>query len=1700
MKLIKDLLKTILVVFTSLLLVTSCEVGLGEAVDLEAPSINIETPAPTAIVQKDLQIKGTVSDNVGVTEMTVSLSAENFSTIEYRWSNGWTVFENGIWKEYKGATCEGKPTNLFWTINVDIPENFEKKDFILTTIAKDEFGNQSKNSKDERLITVDGVEPSAEVTIEKALFKKYSDAESVYSSCTLRDNSILDKLVNGNFAVKINQKENARLGQFKIIFDTVTDSSIPSVAEQGDLFAMPNVYQALIPSSTRSFEINVERSQLKNEIQNGKHLLRVVTESFDEAGNIERKVQGFFIYYHEADAPWTQMSLGDNVFDDSKNQKEVYPSCMLQGNAYDDDGLKSVDIELWIYKNFVWMRDESRTQHIDLEADDYPKNNVWTIYAISDSNHFKVVSKCTDINGAVSIPLEKFFRISDVNPPQMEITEPKSGDVVLGNSNGKFTLKGQVKDDGPVKSLKMVRIANKNKGSDNFLKYFSGSYQGWTSELDGNKVFEINLIGSGVPEGGYCTYEINQEFNLFGTESNSFGINGTGTNVKEIEAGEGKKDVIVETVYSTENLKNQTLLFRVEDTSGSVAVETFSFQGDVEPPVLTIDNINVVSQESGYDKSKAESYPLNSDNAIKTYKRNESNIITDKIYFTGTWSDNAAAHWGDNSKIGEIYLYNSYGLMAPVVKNSNGTWESYLITPEDTTTSSVQALITDWGGNTTKASGSYFVSSSKPVLLRVNSSKQDGTYKDGDEIMIVMEYNKKVTFEGGSSAPELILNNNGKATYSSGNGESKHYYYYKVGSGSETSLSGKLKVSSLNTNGNTWKDNNKEEVKVLTISDGINLDKIRSIYIDNNSPRIVKISPVTGGYFNKDKEIWVQADFNKEITVKDFSKTKLVLNISGTGKTETSLDAFSQPSSKSVLFKYKILENDNTLDTENKMCKLRYTQFIPGENNIVDIAGNAVTDVTPTDTTDYFNSNAVYVDTKKPLKPSVTGVEDFDSKHKIYYTSVNSIRFDNFEPASDATRYYSLDGGNSWINYLSNPVISQNGTYKVCAKQIDKAGNESDMSDVVTVKIDAGNLYTSISAEQPDGTYKNGNDNIVVVLSFRNKISAQNVKLKLNITDKDRNAKTVYANLISQTDDKKLRFSYEISESDFCFDALNVMEIDYGSNGWIKDEYGNVVAGKDASTGSSVTGNVEYSSNPGLVKSRTIKIVNGKPVVESITLTKPSGAVNVKQRQLRIKFNSEITKQSGNSLYITLKQETGFEAPAMLSKTQWEQWPSDITKFYKETTNGWNANTGSPDLASKYVLKYEFDTDNTELVGRIKALDDADAVSITADRVVVDMGSNYIYVDENDRTVLVVELKDDFILPVQGADYTVTIPAGVVENYIKNKNEEVFENASTKYIRSNPGVETPVIRINKVSETISGTSVTQNPTTTFKIDCQTPLGTDDKIYYKITTQEDTYIKLINNGGNDVTMAWEGSTSKKITAAPKFTNSIPSKSDMQNTSLSSLAKKATGSLGSAINGSDMTKNKGYMALISATAKKGSSYSDEIGMEFAMRTIIFLKEMEQSSWGGAATGKVKNRCTPPDGDEWENCKANRWLRGGDNISGGVSTADFPLTWNGDDWNENPRTVRAMTPYNNTDGLWYWISWNVSTTAYVHFVAGNIPSDADTNGPDHWWWSCCGWVGKKEQTPVYAGECTVFQTDASTNNNGYSFLNEGKHKVKR
>jgi len=1592
MKSMKEVLKNLLLVSSVFLFATSCKVGLGEAVDTQAPVISVQTPEILSSVSESFRVSGTASDNIGITSIVVKITETNQ---EYKYNGSeWQRKIGEEWESYSAAGVEGNACELNWFVVVKIENAESAKDYTIESQVYDAFDNSGKTSKDSRTITADIVPPQVSI-ISPTLTTSYESAANKKENYQLKDSNVITSLLNQSLVISGSQKEDTKLDALYLYLDEGVEEVVVDSLDVQDLDSSINSFFStqVTGESLYNWEVKLNTSDFPESFSTGKHLVRVITESFDTAGNVERKVQGWFIYWNEADKPWSEAKFGDDSFIQNTDsaagpvQTKVYPSCYLQGQSYDDDGLSEVSVKVVVFNTVanLWDEDNATVTVTDLTDKEYPTYYAWSVRAISENKLFKVVVNCKDKNGVVGDTVIRYLGISDVTPPTLIITNPDNGSTVLGDSSGNFTIKGTLTDDGDGVTLKMVRIANNQRTA--ILDYFNSEYEGWSNDVNGNKLFNINIVDTGY-SGGYYSWSFEKSFNIF----SDFGISA---------------DEIINTQY---------FIFLAKDSNGAGTIEPLSLQGDTEAPSLSITKLSVYNKNN--DWLKDYDLTLEDIQTINPYTK-ESAVITDKVVISGTWGDNTYRVWNDINKISKI-SFNIFNQNVDITPLSDGTWTSGYITPLEITTANISASITDLGGNTTKKTASYYVNSSNPELVRISSLNSDGSYGSGT-IALTMEYNKKVTFTGPGAI--LTLNNGGTAVYdtsSNTNGSAKHYYKYTVGN-SDVS---KLEVTSISANNSSWVDSDNASLLDPTQLpySGSRLADLRSICIDRTNPTVASITAITAsGSYTTNKEIFIQMHFSESVSFSNESSIKLNFT---NGKSTTSV---TKNGSQDLLFKYKILAGDEALDSNLKISSIDF-----GTSVIKDKAENILTVPTITNANN-ISAAGIKIDTEVPQTPVAVvkvGANELTSGHTVYSEDGIKIDFNNMESTASGTiRKFSVDNGVSWSDYTGEYSISTNGVYEIIAKQEDLAGNKSLESDKFTVTVDKGALLNSITSKSVDGSYASGK--IEIVLSFRRSVTLTESRLKLNVTNSTNT--TRYAEYKSGDGTSEITYEYTIVAGDSC-ELLDVTEFVATSATIGLDDVKNYITLPNSSSGMRLQDN------------RKLSIVTLKPVLQSAEIK-----TETSKTKLYLTYNTNISKNSGD--IVITQDENTYKAPAVLSSTLYNEYKDNsyIKDNYIEGTNGATINAEktkiSADLTTKYVLQYDLSTDSTAIKNAFK--------SVGALTITIPVMSTAV---ECSGKKLIITLDGAYSLPVKGATYSILIDENTVINDVGLLNEAEPKAGTAAKTIDMPGVETPIIRIQNDKETLNTSSklVTQPLTAKFKIDCQTPSA---NIYYYKTAD------------NDAKQAKHTYTSAECTDSTVYAGK-GSQSIGSEVTKSSTLYSSEQTLGSA---SD--SQNGYKYVIRAKAYVGNSSSTEEGYALANRTVIIYNDTKNGTYD------------------------YRWIRGGDAVSGGVSTSGLPFTWDSSDF----EMIRGMTNSNtdvptdmNDANKWYFVSWNISTTVYPGFLSGDFPSEAEKDkGPSKWCWGSCSWVNTKDHTPIYPGESFQFNTSVSVNDDfGY----QDKHKEYR
>lgn len=1062
-------------------------------------------------------------------------------------------------------------------------------------------------------------------------------------------------------------------------------------------------------------------------------------------------------------------------------------------------------------------------------------------------------------------------------------------------------------------------------------------------------------------------------------------------------------------------LITQDFVILAVDESGGATTLPISVIGDSESPKLTITEIEL------FDDSNRSITKKNFANAdiveLPPIKAGYSAKIC------GTWSDNSTTKWNDCSKINKIEVEWLTAEFSNVIMNIDGTWEVSVnkdTVPPSGSAGSIIATLKDYANNSSTTSQSVMIERAQIGLDRITCENYDGSYTVGQDILINLEFTKGATFEAGT--PSLKLNNGQYALYYETekikNGMSKIQFKYTISADDTNRF---LDVESIEGDCK-WKDTNTDAYFSIDNFDKIPKLSARKIKVDTKSPKIDSIECITApGTYKEGSILTFKIVFDEDVDIDNPKEIKLQFygNILNSDSFET-----TQVGSNTLFSKYTINSNDDT--TSLKITGITNT-------TVKDSAGNSVElSLLEGLATDFSN---IKIDTIKPVEPTITLKDRSTNKTcnvnegdvLIDENAGFSINISSSSSVDGDTLYYSFDEGSSWKthnpntgDFTDNDTFNKNGTHRIWAYQEDKAGNRSQTVKSPTFIINRGALIRRITAEQSSGTYVVG-DTIKGYIEFRDQVEYSDLKVQLNVVGSSP------ISLSALNNEYKSEFEYTIQEGHKLNDGETFLEV--------KEFVGNVTYRGQPKT-LSVTDDIKLS------KSREIEIETVKPVIQSAKL--------LNSDSLQIKSSESCLKGSGN---IELEiSEDDFLIPTVLTESEYNDISVKINElgtYYKPGLNGAtknNDNTLTPDTTKKYILDFAKDNNDTDLKDKF--------INAGLNKVVIPMYSSAVSVTESS---IIVDLTGEYKLPVKGAEYSITIPAGAVKDSVGNTNVEYAP--EVKLLAT--GVEKPEIRIQKNGYTIKNSSADYSAAlqATVKFSCRTPNASVEWVIKK-SCQDGDKEKKVNDCNyhdtktDDVKIEWD-------------------ENDKKTDSSTTLGDTET----------EFNKVFGYKYAIMARPKVGSTLSEkEIAYEYAVRTVLKFEIGTKDFIGGDFNNPGGRKI---------------WIHGGDSTSGDNGIDTFPLSWG------KPENFKLMYRVDGADSSitnsnWYWVTWDLSAPAYHGFLLGNVPSDASTKGPSEWYVGERTYVPLKSYYVLHPGETLRMQLITGHDNAGranYVFITKNK-----
>ena len=1656
---------------------SACEIGLGEAVDLEAPVVELTSHKDNDSVAQTFRLSGTAHDNEGVTKLSVDFEEADIH-FEVEPGNKWKKKTPGSdWVEIaeENAVCVNKDGIWTWFVDVNAAEakSGMGSNYSLEIIVSDAMGNSGKDSKINCSLIVDEKIPNVSI-YKPDIITSYTQAANTFAAYTDINGNTFLNLLNGDITLYGRQEGSASFKELRIELDDGTaDGSVISdnvpviknpttelIAAEYPLgtahkyFTKTLVKGEAEVTDLRNWQLTIVPeewiSDSHPELRTGKHLVRIISTSLSNSDAWERKVIGYFIWWPEADKPWIETNNGGI---NENGATEIFPSSPISGIAYDDDGISSFTYTIKKKNSNSNYEVFAGKENVAIQlSEENAKTSAWSLSAPDEEGIYELSLTISDLygNSNAAEPFKRYYKTMDVKAPEISITTAADA---LADSSGNITFNGTVKDDGRISSLKVILLNPEDSSPTNMIRYLGGSEAFWdtnaVSDDYGNKKFAISL-GSPLYDNSkkINTYTItNYSLNLF----SDLGIG--------LETGK-------------KHLNTLNFIFRAKDNGGTSTIYQVAVNGDTESPSLAITSIQQFKAD-GTAKTEELTDEIPNLAVVET---------GDYVILKGTMSDNSITRWNDRSKISAItFSWGSASFAAPTYSlNSDGSysWQT-TVTSIPTSSAPITARITDYGNNTTIVTKSVFIETTNVALERIGAITPDGYYSyykvvttdpstETTEPIIIrlfLEFTKRTHVEG---SPTLDLNlgpelNRKKATFvSSSNDSAQLEFDYTVEDGDNVT-----KLDVLKINGGTWSDasvaGSEPFTPTIPTDDNKKLGTSRNITIDTTKPTVSSIEALSAqNAYKTGSTILLRLNFSDDnLTIKNAGNMGLSFN------DITSPTITARKSGSSVLFTYTVGASDNANPLTFTANSLTHSDVI-----ITDEAENKLTDWSLAET----EFTGIVIDNTPPVAPTITPVWTGDD---VIVTDDTSFTITG---EAEATVEYSLDNGSTWQSYTNTATnvtrtiqLKNNDRYQIKAKQTDKAGNQGPATSVKTVTVDKVELFKNITVTNAEATYKTG-DTITGQINFGKAVALPSgATVSLNV--KRNNAALPAISIANPTTAAStFTFTYVVDEKDDIDTTNNpngLLKVSNWSFSTVDVNYG--------SAGSPVIKQVSlpYSSSitgKNISDSKEVKILAGYPEYQSYSLSSDN-------QTLTITFNRDISKIS-NASEIRLEMTDSYKAPAVLTESQYGKLPAAIKnatftvsevskKYYTEGVNGANkpsetATTLIPDTTKKYILDYDIDDTNTNLTDIFKAQN--------KDKVIVPMYSSNVTASGR---VLTVKLTGSYEIPVKGATYKLIIPSEIVQDEVQNKNQETNGSRTITNIVAN-GVEPPFIRIKKSDQVITSSGVAHTATVTMpdtaemKISCQTP-------------------------GAAITFAKKEEPSAQITIKDAKTHSKDDLTTPDVTIPTTLAAySGVQTLGSAIanyNGASGLK----IAIVASAAKGGATVT---AYEYAARTVLkFNLDTGDGEYdkGGGYAAATTSETTSTNTVHLYNLPV--WVQGGDAPAGGNTIAGFPISW--DDCSTYKlmkcalHTATSTTNrYGGTDDsweddhtYWYWVTWDLSSVCYTGFAVGDVPADAATSagkkGPKYWYVGECSWAAVKQNTALYPGETLELSLDGVDNN---------------
>lgn len=754
----KNVFITIAIMLMGLVFAT-CSAGLGEAIDTDAPEINITKPLENnSFVPKTVRIEGTAKDGHLVKSVEVEYEYSYFDETER---------EVKTIKQKRNAVLENKGKDVKWYFQEEFDKDYEVK---FNFVAKDDFNNSSIKSSQSIGVLIDSNPPElGSIGIRRnnntfvARLIPLSDIKNKVKNSAASESN--DYIQNENFTIFARLSDEYGMSEttmdlYEVNPETGAETLIienkPNEPTDSNLFNPTFLFTSQTFASIPS-------------LSSGVHYLKPVLKYTDKAGQKKEANKngenGYLAWWEEFDYP----RIYSANFDE-QGEIHIQKKSTIQLNLMDDDGLDSykyvlIDENEWEaalrtsggdVKNAILSKESSMSSVTVTNAN---RDDILTIDSSKTENggikELLVIArdKRIDMAGRESKIVYKAVKtvITDNDSSIIVVSSPLENSTPM-LENKKFTISGYTVDNESVSNFAIAWCPEGNtqvSRAQTILEGFSydSSYidTPFVDTTTGIRVWTIRL---GAPE----SYSTNKKKNDL---SKTFDVS---TDFVDKNGVSHPKDRKVFVMCAKDNSNNNTVkIFRLNEFSAEPTFEISTSTSESGPWRVRTESLLSLPVENVY---------------VKVEPKGENGLgITS---YSSTCSDGPAAMRS---------LFTKDGL------DAGKTYKIYHITsPEQNSRCNVLFNTTDEFENNAKQKLT-FVFEEQAVLSEINCSMADNiVLLEGRALKIQANFTAKVTVDTTTNKPYIQLSGDdgngnafdGKAVYKRGSGTSSLYFEYDV--------------------------------------------------------------------------------------------------------------------------------------------------------------------------------------------------------------------------------------------------------------------------------------------------------------------------------------------------------------------------------------------------------------------------------------------------------------------------------------------------------------------------------------------------------------------------------------------------------------------------------------------------------------------------------------------------------------------------------------------------------------------------------------------------------------------------------------------------------------------------------------------------------------------------------------------------------